>query len=144
MKPNKLIGVIVGIVILALGLLWIVDFNGDARHDEPTNGPASAGIPADSLEYDAHSGLVKEDGLSLILANCSTCHTTDLIKNNRFTRDGWLAKIRWMQREQNLWDLGENETAILDYLEKYYSPSSSDARAHLRREPLSNIQWYEY
>ena len=144
MKPNKLIGVISGIVIIAAGLVWLVDFNKKTPATEPSANSETTMVTGDSLEYDAHSGLVKGDGLSLILSNCSTCHTTDLIKNNRFTRDGWLAKIRWMQNEQNLWDLGENEQPILDYLEKYYSPSTSAARAHLRREPLSNIQWYEY
>ncbi|SRR5690606_4951333 len=101
-------------------------------------------LTADSLTLDTHTGLVVDTNLRLILANCSTCHSTDLVRQNRFTRDGWLAKIRWMQQKHNLWDLGDLEDDILDYLEKYYSPSSMDKRARLRREPLTDIQWYDY
>lgn len=144
MKLSKITLIISGCVVLMLGLIWMVDFDNDAPLPDGADEPASSIPLTDSLTYDAHSGLVDGEGLSLILTNCSACHSTDLVKNNRFTRDGWLAKIRWMQKEQNLWDLGENEAAILDYLEKYYSPTTTAARAHLRREPLSNIQWYVY
>jgi hypothetical protein len=107
-----------------------------------TKMPAAVDM-VDSLKYDPYSGLVVDTNLAFVLANCSSCHSTELIRNNRFTRDGWLAKIRWMQKEQNLWDLGESEKIILDYLEKYYSPSTMGARARLRREPLTDIHWYQ-
>ncbi len=46
--------------------------------------------------------------------------------------------IRWMQQTQNLWDLGENEELILDYLSTYYPPEEKG-----RRENLKDIEWYE-
>ncbi|HEY9561801.1 MAG TPA: hypothetical protein VIR29_13545 [Anseongella sp.] len=102
------------------------------------------GQASDTLKYDSQTGLVVDKNMALVVASCSACHSTELIRQNRFTRDGWIAKIRWMQREHNLWDLGESEKAILDYLEKYYSPSSMDARAQMRRAPLGDIEWYDY
>lgn len=43
-----------------------------------------------------------------------------------------------MQQTQGLWDLGEAEPIILDYLAKHYAP---EARAS-RRQPLTDIEWY--
>ena len=41
-------------------------------------------------------------------------------------------------KTQKLWDLGENEILILDYLEKNYAPKEQG-----RRAPLKDIDWYE-
>ena len=54
------------------------------------------------------------------------------------SKERWLATIRWMQETQNLWDLGENETAIVNYLAKNYAPNKVG-----RRQNLTNIDWYE-
>ena len=88
---------------------------------------------------DVLTGLLDGEGLPAVKANCLSCHSAKLITQNRFTRDGWHAKIVWMQKTQGLWDLGENEPAILDYLAEYYAP---EARAS-RRQPLTDINWYE-
>ena len=44
-----------------------------------------------------------------------------------------------MQESQGLWDLGENEPIILDYLAEYYAPEERASR----RQPLGTIEWYE-
>jgi len=126
--------------VIAMGITCVSDL----RNDQTTTDTTTTTSLVDTLNYDPHSGLVVDTTLGLVVANCSGCHSTELIRKSRFTRDGWIAKIRWMQKEQNLWDLGKNEKSILDYLEKYYSPSSLDARAQMRREPLDDIQWYDY
>lgn len=82
--------------------------------------------------------LVQEEGVEIVEANCTSCHSARLIVQNRATREGWLNMIRWMQQTQNLWDLGENEEVILDYLSKHYPPEEKG-----RRENLKNIDWYE-
>src|SRR5690606_15362581 len=138
MKIRSVGLIVVLCLVVLVGLIAVFYF---PAPDTPTSVIES---DTDTLTYDAHSGLVADTNLRLILANCSSCHATDLVRQNRFTRDGWLAKIRWMQEKHNLWDLGESEAAILDYLEKYYSPSSMDKRARLRREPLTDIEWYDY
>lgn len=88
---------------------------------------------------DAATGLQAGEGLELVKANCLGCHSAKLVTQNRFTRAGWHAKIVWMQQTQGLWDLGENEPAILDYLAEHYAP---ETRAR-RRQPLTDIKWYK-
>ncbi len=83
------------------------------------------------------SGLVVNEGFEVVLANCVPCHSGKLIAQNRATRDGWRNLIRWMQKTQKLWDLGDNEESILDYLAKNYAPAEGG-----RRAPLKDIQWY--
>ena len=87
---------------------------------------------------DEESGLIFDEGLDIVKANCGACHSTRLVAQNRLTREGWKKLIRWMQAEQNLWDLGENESIILDYLEKNFAPNKMG-----RRKRLANIDWYE-
>jgi hypothetical protein len=36
--------------------------------------------------------------------------------------------IRWMQKTQKLWDLGDDEKIVLDYLENNYKPSGIERR----------------
>lgn len=92
-----------------------------------------------ALPKDEESGLVIGEGFELVKGTCSVCHSTALITQNRFTRDGWHEKIVWMQETQGLWDLGASEPPILDYLAAYYSPEPPKGR----RIPLSGIEWYE-
>lgn len=88
---------------------------------------------------DAATGLYLDENLKFVQAHCTNCHSSKLITMNRFTREGWEEKIRWMQKTQNLWDLGEAEPLVLDYLAKYYAPEERP----LRRQPLEIKEWYE-
>lgn len=65
------------------------------------------------------------------------------IQQHRFSREGWEGKIRWIQKNHNLWDLGASEKPVLDYLEKYYSAESVSNKLMPRRAPLKNIEWYK-
>ena len=96
---------------------------------------------ADSLKHDPTTGLVVDERLTLVVAQCTACHSSKLILQNRFTRDGWKEKIRWMQRTQKLWDLGETEPVVLDYLVKYYGPEQKAFDG--RRKPIPAVQWYK-
>lgn len=84
------------------------------------------------------TGFKEDPNLNLVIANCTSCHSAKMVTQNRATRDGWKTMIRWMQETQNLWDLGENEDVILDYLAKYYAPEKQG-----RRQPLTGIEWYD-
>jgi hypothetical protein len=88
---------------------------------------------------DPATGLAIDEGLDMVRAHCTACHSSKLITQFGGTRDVWIEKIRWMQRTQNLWDLGESEPIILDYLVKNYGPIG----AFDRREPLKDIEWYK-
>ncbi len=101
----------------------------------------SAVVTADSVKKDPETGLPVDEHLMLVKAHCTSCHSPKLIMQNRFTRDGWKEKIRWMQRTQKLWDLGESEPKVLDYLVKYYGPEQKTFDG--RRMPLKGVKWYE-
>ena len=81
--------------------------------------------------------LINDAGVLLVLQNCNSCHSTQLITQNRLTKVGWKSTIRWMQSTQNLWDLGEDEAPILTYLSKNYAPGATG-----RRQNLATEDWY--
>ena len=89
-------------------------------------------------QLDPTTGLVIDNGLDMVRAHCTGCHSTKLVTQYGASREGWLDKIRWMQRTQNLWDLGEAEPVILDYLAKHYPTADKFDR----REPLKDVEWY--
>lgn len=80
---------------------------------------------------------ILSEGVEVVIANCTGCHSSKLVTQNRATREGWRSMIVWMQETQNLWDLGNNEKVILDYLERNYSPKYIG-----RRQQITNIDWY--
>ena len=84
------------------------------------------------------SGLIVDEGYVIVRGVCGACHSLDLVTQNKATRDGWKDIIVWMQQTQNLSDLGENETLILDYLAKNYAPTEQGRRAQLK-----DIEWYD-
>lgn len=83
------------------------------------------------------TGFVQDIGMTEVINNCTNCHSAKLVTQNKMSREAWLATIKWMQETQNLWDLGENEAVILDYLAKNYAPESKG-----RRQNLAIEKWY--
>lgn len=86
---------------------------------------------------DVATGFIAKGNWEIVKANCTSCHSAMLVTQNRQTRAGWKSLIAWMQETQGLWDLGENESLILDYLSTYYAPEDAG-----RRMPLKDIEWY--
>lgn len=84
------------------------------------------------------TGFKDGDGLQLVIANCTSCHSAKLVTQNRATKEGWINIIRWMQDTQNLWNLGNNEAIIVEYLAKNYAPENQG-----RRQALKDIEWYD-
>ena len=82
-------------------------------------------------------GLIDDKGVLPVIQHCNSCHSTQLITQNRMTKVGWKSTIRWMQATQNLWDLGEDEGIILNYLSKNYTPIDIG-----RRQNLEAVEWY--
>lgn len=83
------------------------------------------------------TGLIDDEGLMTVVNNCTNCHSSKLVTQNRMNKERWAEKINWMQTTQGLWDLGKNETVIIDYLVKNYPPLVKG-----RRQTLTNIDWY--
>lgn len=108
--------------------------------------PAEESV-TDSLETDVKSevvngihqptGFVEDVGMREVINNCTNCHSAKLVTQNRMSRSAWLSTIRWMQETQNLWDLGANESVILDYLAENYAPQSKGRRQNIEVE-----NWY--
>lgn len=95
-------------------------------------------IPIVENGIDVESGLIVDEHYELVKGTCSACHSINLVTQNSATREGWKDLIVWMQKTQKLWDLGDNEVLILDYLEKNYAPKEQG-----RRAPLKDVEWYE-
>ena len=73
----------------------------------PVEVSTSKDIFVDSIH--TATGFIQGEHLELVIANCTGCHSAKLIIQNRATEAGWKGMIKWMQRTQNLPDLGENE-----------------------------------
>ena len=97
-------------------------------------------IDENKIENGIHvaTGFKEGEGLQTVITSCTPCHSAKLVTQNRASREGWVNIIRWMQDTQNLWDLGDNEDVIVNYLATHYAPEEKG-----RREPLTNIQWYD-
>ena len=97
-------------------------------------------IDDDLIENGVHvqTGLVEGEGLMAVVNNCTSCHSAMLVIQNRMNKERWAATIDWMQRTQNLGDLGSNEEIIINYLVANYPPQKDG-----RRRNLTNIDWYE-
>ncbi len=128
------------IFLAIFGLLYLY-FNPDILQEKPQESDLVE-VPAQSediIENGIHiaTGFVDGDGLTQVIQNCTNCHSAKLVTQNRMTKEGWIATIRWMQETQNLWDLGNNEGIIVNYLATNYAPDEKG-----RRDILTNIEWY--
>lgn len=135
-----LIGIMSIMVMMVLVSIFAVYFDTPNRASvaeaaQQSNNTQNASSQESVLDI---TGLADDPNIQIIAANCTACHSAKLVTQNRATREGWKSMIQWMQKTQNLWDLGKNEDIILDYLAKNYAPKSKG-----RRAPLENIEWYE-
>ena len=127
------------LLILIGGLFYLLD---NPKTFEPSKKDSLQDVTAidDKVAdgVDGATGFVNDEGMEVTIQNCTGCHSAQLVTQNRMSREGWEATIKWMQETQNLWDLGANEELILTYLSKNYAPTSKG-----RRQNLENIEWYE-
>ncbi len=126
---------IVGLIILLL--ILFINYRKQVQEHEYETIETTA--DNDGIENGIHvnTGLVDAAGLPLVIAHCTGCHSAKLITQNRLSKDGWREAIKWMQETQNLWDLGEDEEAVIAYLSKNYAPTAKG-----RRDVLNTIEWY--
>ena len=94
----------------------------------------------DKIEDGIHlrTGLKDGEGLMTVISSCTPCHSAKLLTQNRMSAERWAETIKWMQDEQGLWDLGENQEVIINYLVTNYPYVKKG-----RRLRLENIEWYE-
>lgn len=128
-------------MILAGGLIYIIKHPAEVSTEEISQqSQVSAPVMDDRLEngIDVATGFVAEGDYKIVKTVCTACHSSKLVTQNRATREGWEEMIRWMQETQKLWDLGESEDKILDYLATHYAPEDKGRRTNLVVE-----EWYE-
>lgn len=100
----------------------------------------SSGLEADVKDgIHVPTGFIADKNFELVVTNCTGCHASDLVIQNRMTKQGWEDIIKWMQEKQNLWDLGPNKAKIVDYLAKNYAPKNQGRRKLLQ---LKTDDWY--
>jgi len=94
---------------------------------------SAAGVwAAEEKEVDKETGLIISEGWELVEANCTGCHSAQLVTGQRGDRQTWTDIIRWMQETQGLWKFDPAvENSILDYLAENYG-----AGGVFRRTPL--------
>lgn len=128
------------VLVVAIGGIYFLDkgekieINTDSEYTKvPDEDP-------NNIENGIHvlTGLVAEEGYMEVVTNCTSCHSSELIIQNRLDREGWVAAIRWMQETQNLWDLGEKEEIIINYLVTNYPAVKTGRRGNLK-----DVEWYE-
>nr|WP_299072646.1 monoheme cytochrome C [uncultured Allomuricauda sp.] len=136
---NKLIVAFCMIGIAVFGFIYIV-LNPSIFAEKPEENtlisvPNVDGEIKDGIHV--ATGFIDDEGLTEVIQNCTNCHSSKLVTQNRMTKEGWIATIRWMQETQNLWDLGNQEETIVNYLSTNYAPQKKG-----RREVLTNVEWY--
>ena len=79
------------------------------------------------------TGFIVDDGLIMVKANCTSCHSNKIIIQNRADADGWVAIIRTMQKKNGLWQMAPSiEKQVVAYLARNYAPQEQG-----RRRPLT-------
>ncbi len=95
--------------------------------------PQLAAEPA----IDPETGFKISGDWQLVRANCTSCHSSKLVTQQRGTPQQWLSIIRWMQATQNLWQFDpDTESRIVAYLADNYPPDASQRRAALPRDQM--------
>ena len=137
------ISMVLGLVIITstFFIYYLIDPNLTSLQHTPEVKSVPVVVVEDEnkIENGIHvrTGLVDAEGLMTVVNNCTNCHSSKIILQNRMNAELWNATIKWMQQTQNLWDLGKNQDVIVNYLVTNYPPKSKG-----RRENLSKIEWY--
>ena len=73
----------------------------------------------------------------LVRAHCTSCHSSQILKNLRLSTTAWQDVIKRMQEDEGLWDLGDDEPKIVVYLATYFGPAPATSQRRGRRAPLT-------
>ena len=142
-KVHRLLALLFVLFVIAGGgiISYMVNPNIlDFMSKSETVAIAPVEVDEDRIENGIHvrTGLIDAEGLMVVVNNCTNCHSSKLVTQNRMNAERWNATIKWMQETQNLWDLGRNQEVIVNYLVTNYPP-----KAKGRRAVLTDIDWYE-
>jgi hypothetical protein len=140
-RATLIIQVAIGLTLASVILLVYSYIDPTLSAFMPEQEPAPIAVSEDrnKIEDGIHvrTGLIEADGLMAVVNNCTNCHSSKLVIQNRMNAERWNATIKWMQETQNLWDLGDNQEIIVNYLVSNYPPKSIG-----RRQNLAEVDWY--
>jgi cytochrome c oxidase cbb3-type subunit 3 len=102
---------VIGLVVV----LAIVPFVKGLADDRTGENTGNESLPTAAQE---------QDDKRLVAARCAVCHSTDLIVQQRLTREQWIATVRKMAHWGAQMSSAE-ETQLVDYLAAHYHPSAS-------------------
>ncbi|WP_372755427.1 monoheme cytochrome C [Mariniflexile sp.] len=144
-KVYRILFLFFGLLLITGGMLVFYTINPgfftfETQTETIVSTPISVEEDEDKIENGIHirTGLIDAEGLMTVVNNCTNCHSSKLLIQNRMNTERWNATIKWMQETQNLWELGKNQEIIVNYLVTNYPPKDKG-----RREILTNIDWYE-
>ncbi|MCZ6673450.1 MAG: hypothetical protein O7C75_10995 [Verrucomicrobia bacterium] len=92
-----------------------------------------ADLKAEELVKDPVTGLIKAKNWELVRTHCMVCHSTKGFTQIRLDRKNWQKIIQTMQAQHGLWQLGEAEVKVLDYLEGNYGLPKEAYNPKIRR-----------
>ena len=82
-------------------------------------------------EDSQYQGLPPGKGREQVLENCTACHSTAIILQNRMPRKQWDQTLTWMQKKQGLRDLEPDlRKTILDYLSTHQGTKKTLPQPH--------------
>jgi hypothetical protein len=93
-------------------------------------------LEAEDNKTDPATGLAIAENWNLVATHCMLCHSTKGFTAVRLDRKNWEKIIRLMQEKNGLWQLGDIEPKILDYLETNYGLSKENYNPKIRRPLL--------
>lgn len=119
-----------------------------ALNGEPPKEPKRAQVQKEPLPFDDDvvdgihlpTGLRAIKNYELAIQHCTACHGTELITNTKLSQKDWLETIRWMQKKQNLWELGKDEKPLIAYLAAAYGEDTTQGRR--RALEIAESDWY--
>lgn len=137
-KKGRNIIVVIMLIAMLFGVLFVKTKKDHHKSKTATSNPV---LQKEGIENGIHvlTGLKEGEGLNMVIANCTGCHSAKIITQNRMDRAHWNETIKWMQETQNLWDLGENQEVIVNYLVTNYPIIENKGR----RSNLNHVEWYE-
>jgi cytochrome c5 len=120
--------------LLLFSLAFLVACSKEQAPEKTNNAAAQAVVVAEP-EIDPVTGFKMTGDWELVRGNCTACHSSKLITQQRGTAQQWLTMIRWMQKKQNLWQFDPGtESRIIAYLADNYPPDAAQRRAAIPSE----------
>jgi len=92
-----------------------------------------------------YQGLPLGKGISLVLENCTVCHSADIILQNNMSRKNWKKTLTLMQQERGMVKLKkQDQKIILDYLSKYQGIDGDSISSKTVRKKNNPMYDFDY